>query len=104
MAEIDPITQEALRRASRMYNRGKPQGVSRPHSEPKPLKKEPEPDKKPAHEKPRVHNNHEHKEESDPIKAFFKDKEESIILLLVMLLMDENADPSLLLALMYLLI
>lgn len=38
------------------------------------------------------------------IETLFKDKEKSVILALILLLSDENSEPSLLLALMYLLI
>lgn len=38
------------------------------------------------------------------LDMLFKNKEQSLILLLLVLLMDENADPTLLLALIYLLI
>ena len=37
------------------------------------------------------------------LNLMFKNKEQSLILLLVILLMEENTDPSVLLALMYLL-
>ena len=40
----------------------------------------------------------------DKLDMLFKNKEQSLILLLLVLLMDENADPTLLLALVYLLI
>lgn len=38
------------------------------------------------------------------INVLFKDKDQSIILLLIVLLMEENSNPTLLLALIYLLI
>jgi len=37
------------------------------------------------------------------LETLFQDKEKSLILMLLMLLMDENADPTLLFTLMYLL-
>lgn len=44
-------------------------------------------------------------EKSDSfINVLFKDKDQSIILLLIVLLMEENSNPTLLLALIYLLI
>ena len=43
-------------------------------------------------------------EKAGLIETLFKDKEKSVILALILLLSDENSDPSLLLALMYLLI
>ncbi len=93
MPDIDPITREALRRASQMHSHRNSRTKS---EETVKSKKEPPKDKTPPKPKPPP--------ESDPIKAFFKDKEESIILLLVLLLMDEKADPTLLPALMYLLL
>lgn len=38
------------------------------------------------------------------LNALFKDKDQSIILLLIVLLMEENSNPTLLIALIYLLI
>lgn len=48
----------------------------------------------------------EKQNQSNPslLDMLFKNKEQSLILLLIILLMDENADPTLLLALVYLLI
>ena len=100
MPDIDPITREALRRASQMRTHTHRNAPEKPLEKPK--------------EQP-VHTQKSEKQKTqpldftsafsgDPIKAFFKDKEESIILLLVLLLMEEKTDPSLLLALMYLLI
>ena len=40
----------------------------------------------------------------DLIQTLFKDKDKSIILMLLLLVMDEGADPSLLMVLIYLLI
>lgn len=48
--------------------------------------------------------NHKVKTDANLLDAMFKNKEQSLILLLIILLMDEKADPSLLLALVYLLI
>jgi hypothetical protein len=71
----------------------------------------PEP-KKPEPEIPEAPDNNS-KEEIKPktpppetglIEALFKDKEKSIILALILLLSDTNNDPSMLLALAYLLI
>ena len=90
MPDIDPITQEALRRASQM--RGNARINHRPAT--KPQRAAPKPNETAPNVKP----------PDDPIKAFFKDKEESIILLLILLLMEEKTDPSLLLALMFLLL
>ena len=43
------------------------------------------------------------KKDDGLLNMMFKNKEQSLILLLVILLMEENTDPSVLLALMYLL-
>ncbi len=98
MAEIDPITQEALRRAAQMRSRPVPKTPRHTESG------APKVQKPLREEKESIEKNQSSINLNDPVKAFFRDKEESIILLLVMLLMDEKADPSLLLALMYLLI
>lgn len=117
MPDIDPITREALKRASQMHSRT--QRNSQPP--PKPQRKSPmqqhaseetpNPPTKSKIESPPIvepKSNPEHPTEdlglSDPLKALFKGKDESIILILILLLMDENADSSLLLALMYLLL
>lgn len=45
-----------------------------------------------------------HQNSNGLLDVMFQNKEQSLILLLIVLLMEENAEPSLLLALMYLLI
>lgn len=50
-----------------------------------------------------VSNNQALSKGTNIIDVMFKNKDESLILLLIILLMDEKADPSLLLALVYLL-
>lgn len=96
MAEIDSITREALRRASQMQGKAPrnnpPSELSKPpdeHSErhhhpPEPPEKPPNPD--------------------FGLEALFKDKETSVILILIILLMGEKGCEHLLLALIYLLI
>ena len=59
--------------------------------EPKPV---PKPEPKPRHAAP----------EGGILDIFFKDKERSVILMLLLLLMDEKTDAGLLIALVYLLI
>ncbi len=100
MAEIDPITREALKRASQMYSRPKAPSRHHPNEKSEPPVQERKHEKNDDTPKPEPKN----VTQGDPVKAFFRDKEESVILLLIMLLMDEKTDPSLLLALMYLLI
>lgn len=102
--------EEAFRRA---------QQISRPRShkerveavrEPEKPKPKPEVKEEQKAELPNI-NNSEKEIKSNPkpektglIETLFKDKEKSVILALILLLSDENSDPSLLLALMYLLI
>ncbi|MCR5652175.1 MAG: hypothetical protein K6F88_00070 [Ruminococcus sp.] len=100
MADIDPITREALRRATQMQGRSV---------------------RSPAPEPPKEHGAHHHKPpehhverppEPPPkpqginggLEALFKDKETSVILILIILLMGEKGCEHLLLALIYLLI
>lgn len=94
--------EEAFQRAQRM---------SRPRPQSEKQKAPPEP-KKPEPEISEASNNNSEKEikpEAPPpekglIETLFKDKEKSIILALILLLSDTNNDPSMLLALAYLLI
>ncbi len=100
MPELDPITQDAMRRAAQMRNHNTrprppaPEPKPEPNPEP-PTEKHREPPPKPPKQPHGL---------TDGLGALFRDKEQSIILLLIVLLMDENCEPSLLLALMYLLI
>ncbi|MBQ7504432.1 MAG: hypothetical protein IJT79_03855 [Ruminococcus sp.] len=95
MADIDPITREALRRAAHMQgkqNNTPPKPPETPHPKehhrpPKPPEPKPEPPK----------NNF-------GLDALFKDKETSVILILIILLMGEKDCEHLLLALIYLLL
>ncbi len=118
MPDIDPITREALKRASQMHSRTqrnsqpppKPQRKS-PTQQQHPSEQAQNPPTKSKTESPPIvepKSNPEPPTEDlglvDPLKALFKGKDESIILILILLLMDENADSSLLLALMYLLL
>ena len=98
MADIDPITREALRRAAQMQGRPN-QGAAPPEAQ-----KE---HREHNHKPPKPHD--ELPPESEPrppdtcigLDALFKDKETSVILILIMMLMDCE---HLLLALIYLLI
>ncbi len=101
MADIDPITREALRRAAQMQGRPK-QGAAPPEAQ-----KE---HREHNHKPPKPHE--ERPPESVPrppdtgfgLDALFKDKETSVILILIILLMGEKDCEHLLLALIYLLI
>lgn len=94
--------EEAFQRAQRM-SRPRPQNEKR-EAPPEPKKPEPE-----IPEAPNNNSTNEIKPEvpspkAGLIEALFKDKEKSIILALILLLNDTNNDPSMLLALAYLLI
>ena len=94
--------EEAFQRAQRM-SRPRPQSEKQ-KAPPEPQKSEPE-----ISEAPNNNSEKEIKPEAPPpekglIETLFKDKEKSIILALILLLSDTNNDPSMLLALAYLLI
>lgn len=102
--------EDAFARAQQMHRR-RPQNQSQVNNNTQP-NNPPKPQKPPATEQ---------KEEPVPqiqasvptavtpksdniLNALFKDKDQSIILLLIVLLMEENSNPTLLIALIYLLI
>ena len=94
--------EEAFARAQRM-SRPRPQNEKR-EAPPEPKKPEPEiPDAPDDNSKEEI-NPKASPSETGLIEALFKDKEKSIILALILLLSDTNNDPSMLLALAYLLI
>ena len=96
------LEQEAMDRVARMYS----SFDRRPHSRQRP----PEPEPRPEPEKPKA------EVEAPPVKAeppkknggllemLMKDKDQSLIMLLLVILMKDGADMNLLLALVYLLI
>lgn len=86
---MDAITREALKRASQLHSRTTKQ---KPAPEPKP---EPNPAQK---------ENQASRQEPGLLGSLFKDKDRSIILMLLVLLMGEDVEPSLLLALIYILL
>ena len=109
MATIDPMQQEAMRRVQAMQSRVMPQRQranksSLPennevkHQEP--LQKQQEPEMPPIKE---LFDQSQNSTKSS-LDALFKDKEQNLILMLILLLAGDGADPTLLLALMYLLI
>ena len=130
MPDIDPITREALRRAAHMHNYApknpgrRPEPEHTPPPEPQPTEHEhftpPMPEQKPpetdyrqsGHKHSPSESGHSETSTGDRshsplngvLKSLFNDKEQSIILLLIILLMGEDSSPSLLLALLYLLI
>ena len=88
------LEQQALDRVARMYS-SFDRRTSQPSSEPKPQEKPPAPDM-PAPDAP--------KKLSGALDFLMKDKEQSLIMLLLVILMKDGSDMNTLLALMYLLI
>ncbi len=88
--------EEAFNRAQQMHR--KPQ-----FNREVPKREVPKPPEKQEEPKPEIPNPPVPKNEDGLLNMMFKNKEQSLILLLVILLMEENTDPSVLLALMYLL-
>ena len=89
--------EEAFERARRMSHSrpgGAPQREERREEPPKPKPEPPKPEPSAPPEPPKPPN---------VLETLFRDKEKSLILMLLMLLMDEQADPTLLFTLMYLL-
>ncbi len=97
MADIDPITREALRRATQMQGRARntPRQPEPSEAQKEEQHKPPEAPKAPR-AKPAV--------QQSGLEALFKDKETSVILILIVLLMGEKGCEHLLLALIYLLL
>jgi hypothetical protein len=88
LAEIDDITKEALRRANQMHFRSQ-----------NPAKKPPA---QPEKREPEVKS--QNRTSGNILSNLFGNNDNSIILILLILLMGEDTDPSLLLALIYLLL
>ena len=112
----DSLEQQAMDRVARMYSSFDRRAPDRPRHKPEPRpehKPEPRPEHKPE---PRP----EHKPEPQPEKPvapaekpekrgglleyLMKDKEQSMIMLLLVILMKDGADMNLILALIYLII
>lgn len=88
--------EEALRRAQQMH--------SRPHQSER--EKKPKPQEKKPEDTPKADNITETQSQNPQknlVDFLLADKEQSLILLLLLLLSGEKAEPTLLLALMYLL-
>ncbi len=106
-SEMNRMQQEAARRASEMHNRTArpipPQ--SKPPQQPKPPPPKPEPPPQPDPPVPSipcppVTNSNS----GDILEVLMHDKERNLILLMIILLMGEDCDHTILLALLYLLI
>lgn len=115
MGDIDSITKEALKRAAQMHshmpkqsNRTAPERKQTPPA--KPPIPEPVMEKQPEKIVPEKENKAEAYEpqlgnkQKNLVDMLLSNKEQSLILLLLVLLVGENSDPSLILALLYLLL
>ena len=93
------LEQEAMERVRRMYSGydRRPSSSDMPRPQPKP-----EPPRKPSEPEPPVTAHRE--KNSGLLDMLMQDKEQSLIMLLLVLMMKDGADMELLLALMYLLI
>lgn len=115
MGDIDSITKEALKRAAQMHSH-MPKQSNRTATERKqtPRTKPPIPEPVMENQPEKIVPEKENKAEAfeyKPVKKqenlvdmLLSNKEQSLILLLLVLLVGENSDPSLILALLYLLL
>lgn len=109
--DIKRMQQEAICRARDMQSRAKPNSQQNKECEPPHHEKEPQrKENKPVRQE-------EHRNTTNPIEiisqntpihgildVLMKDSEKSLILAIILLLVEENADISIILALMYLII
>lgn len=108
MADMLTMRQDALRRAREMHTRAQSQRTQQPTSPPNPhINNNDVQNVQPTAEQP-VHKNSAETSplpfNTDVLATFFKDKDKTIILALLILLSGEDGDNTMLLALMYLLI
>lgn len=105
MAEMDPIIRDALKRSSQMGYIPKQQ-QRQPQTKKQEKKPESQAVKKeaPPPEPKNIQSEIKLNSKETGLEALLKNKEQSLILLLAVLLMNENSSPELILALMYLLI
>lgn len=104
--------EDAFARAQQMHRR-RPQNHSQVNNNTHPDNLSPKPQEPPVAEQKEVQIPASQAQTSVPVSdtvksdsflnALFKDKDQSIILLLIVLLMEENSKPTLLIALIYLL-
>ena len=96
------LEQEALDRVARMYSTFERRQNSRhePPDDPKPPKPEPSPEPEASEPQPVG----QEAKSAGMLEYLLKDKEQSLILLLLVILMKDGADMNAVLALMYLLI
>ncbi len=99
MAEIDSITREALKRAQQMNSYSASPGKSNKQNRPPQAPQDVPQEKNTSKTEITTHN-----KSSNFLDMLLKNKEQSLILLLLVLLMNEDCDPTVLLALLYLLL
>lgn len=100
------LEQQALDRVARMYggfDRRQPHGRTPAHEAP-PQPSAPEPQAEESHPQEPPHPEEPPKKPSGLLDSLMEDKEQSLILLLLIILMKDGADMNVVLALMYLLI
>lgn len=102
MPDMDSITREALKRAARMN--GQMPKQDRPAQNSQPVVPENKPDTSNKESISSSHPVSKEPEQENMLDMLLSNQEHSLILLLLVLLMNEESDPSLLLALMYLLL
>lgn len=104
----DSLEQQAMDRVARMYSSFDRRAPDRPRHKPEPgpeHKPEPQPEHKPElqPEKP-VAPAEKPEKRGGMLEYLMKDKEQSMIMLLLVILMKDGADMNLILALIYLII
>lgn len=106
--DIGRMQQEAVRRVRDMQQRAKNMSASRLGKQQNQQPQQEEPPKIPEPEQCQEVQNQaqlsENNKPADILEGFFKDKEKSIILLLLVLLSGDEGNSSIMLALLYLLI
>lgn len=96
----ESLEQQAMDRVARMYSSFDRRAPDRPRHKPEPR---PEPEPEPQPEKPVVPAEKPEKR-GGLLEYLMKDKEQSMIMLLLVILMKDGADMNLILALIYLII
>ena len=96
----ESLEQQAMDRVARMYSSFDRRAPDRPRHKPEPR---PEPESEPQPEKPVVSAEKTEKR-GGLLEYLMKDKEQSMIMLLLVILMKDGADMNLILALIYLII
>ena len=94
----DSMQNDAMERFRQMYSKAQPQSVT--NNNRIESQKLPKTEETITEGKTLIHN----KKEENNLDLFMRDKEKSLILLLIVILMSEKADTTLILALMYLVI